>query len=232
MKTSFWTKLFDLISPRQCVVCGTRLSAEQSVLCTTCSLHLPLTNFAASPLENRLARLFWGLFPIEKAAAMFYYEPHSSTAQIIYSMKYQNRPEVAEYMGGIFARQLQAEGFFDGIDALVPVPIARKRLRQRGYNQSEHIAKGISKQTGIPVYDNVVERCDFKTSQTRLNPFARRDNVAKAFRLKAPDRIAHRHLLLVDDVITTGSTVTACALQLQQAPEVRLSVVALGYSKS
>lgn len=232
MKTSFWTKLLDLFSPRQCVVCGTRLSAEQSVLCTSCFLHLPLTSFSASPLDNRLARLFWGQFPIEQAVAMFYYEPHSSAAQIIYSMKYRNRPEVGEHMGSIFARQLHSEGFFDGIDALVPVPISRKRLRQRGYNQSEHIAKGISRQTGLPIYSNVVERCDFKVSQTRLNSFGRRDNVEHAFRLKEPGRIAHHHLLLIDDVITTGSTVTACARQLQQAQDVRLSVLALGYSKS
>ena len=232
MRTSFWTKLLDLIAPRTCVVCGQRLSPEETALCPACMLHLPLTHYADQPLDNPLARLFWGQFPIERATALFYYEPHSELAEIIYSLKYRNRPEVGWQMGHIAARYLQDSGFFEGIDALVPVPIARKRKRQRGYNQGEEIARGISEATGLPICQKVVERCEFKQSQTRLNPYERRDNVEQAFRLTDPDRIAHRHLLLIDDIITTGSTINACARQLAQAPDVRISVFALGYSKS
>ncbi len=232
MKTSFWTKLLDLLSPRLCVVCGRRLSAEEAVLCHRCMLHIPLTHFSEHPLDNALARLFWGLFPIERATALFFYEPHSEFAELVYNLKYRNHPEIGQHLGRIVARDLQAECFFEGIDAVVPVPISRQRRRSRGYNQSHEICLGISQQTGLPVFDGVVERLDFKQSQTRLNPFERRDNVANAFRLIAPDRIAHRHLLLVDDVVTTGSTIIACAQQLAQVEGVKISVFALGYSKS
>lgn len=231
MKTSFWTKLFDLISPRQCVVCGSRLSPEESVLCACCMLHLPLTGFEKNPLDNPLARLFWGLFPIEKATAFYYYEPKSELAEIIYSLKYRNRPEIGEHIGRIMARQLQTTGFFDGIDGLVPMPIAPRRCRQRGYNQTEEIARGISRQTGLPVYNKVVRRVQFETSQTRLNPIERRENVEHAFLLTDSLRPAHKHLLLIDDIITTGSTITACARQLQQAEDVKLSVLSIGYAK-
>jgi len=232
MRTSLWTKLLDLIAPRTCVVCGRRLSAEEAVLCPACMLHLPLTHYAAHPFDNPLARLFWGQFPIERATALFFYEPHAELAELIYSLKYRNRPEVGRQMGRIAARSLLDEGFFEGIDALVPVPIARRRQRQRGYNQSREIACGISEATGIPIFSKVVERLEFRQSQTRLNPYERRENVEEAFRLTDPGRIAHRHLLLVDDVITTGSTINACARQLASAPDVRISVFALGYSKS
>lgn len=231
MKTSFWTKLLDLISPRLCVVCGTRLSPEQSVLCSHCFLHMPLTDFSSSPYDNPMARLFWGQMPVERATALFYFEPKSELAELIYSLKYHDRPEVGEHMGRIMARMLQGDGFFEGIDALVPMPISRKRQRQRGYNQSEEIARGISQQTGLPVWKGIVKRQNFTVSQTQLSHFERQENVADTFKLVDADRAAHRHLLLVDDIVTTGSTISACGRELAQAPDVRLSVLTLGFTK-
>lgn len=231
MKTSFLTKLLDFISPRLCVVCGSRLSPEESLLCVRCMLHLPLTGFEKSPADNPLARLFWGQFPIERATALYYYEPQSEVAEIIYSLKYRSRPEIGRSLGHIMARQLQASGFFDGIDALVPVPLAPRRRRQRGYNQSEEIARGIAELTALPIYNKVVRRTQFDTSQTRLNPIERRDNVERAFQLADSELPAHRHLLLIDDIVTTGSTLTACARQLLKAKDVKLSVLAIGFAK-
>ena len=232
MKTSFWTKLLDLVSPRLCVVCGRRLSPEESVLCPRCMFELPATDFAAHPYDNLMARLFWGQFQIEKAVAMFHYVPQSEHAKIIYELKYHGHPEVGEQMGCLFARQLQATGFFEGIDGIVPMPITRSRRRQRGYNQSEMLARGISEQTGLPIYNNVVERTTFHESQTHVQHFERRENVQKAFRLIDGDAIAGKHLLLVDDIVTTGFSIIACAQQLQQAPDVRISVLTLGKTKT
>ena len=257
MKTSFWTKLLDLLSPRLCVACGRRLSPEESVLCPRCMLDLPLTDHLAHPYDNYMARLLWGHFPVEKAVAMFFYEPKSRPSEIIYSMKYHGQQKVAHDMGHIFARQLQAVGFFADIDCLVPIPLTRKRRWQRGYNQAQEIARGIGEETGLPIYNKVVERCDFTTSQTHLNIFQRRENVEHAFRLvhsgqrlralqqrldsgqrlqalqqtAGAESIAHKHVLLVDDVVTTGSTVIACARQLQQIEDVRISVLSLGFTK-
>lgn len=232
MRTSFWTRLLDVVSPRPCVVCGQRLSPNEQVLCSTCMLHLPLTGYEHQAEDNPMARLFWGQFPAERAAALFYYEPQADVSRLIYGMKYHGQPETAEHMGRIAARQMAAAGFFDDIDALVPMPITRRRQWQRGYNQSARIARGVSSLTSLPIYNNVVRRTHFKQSQTRQHAHERMLNVEGAFKLTDPARLEGKHLLLIDDIITTGATATACGRELAKAPGVSISVLSLGYTKS
>ncbi|MCR4808685.1 MAG: ComF family protein [Prevotella sp.] len=232
MRTSFWTKLLDVISPRPCVICGERLSANERVICGACHLHLPLTHYEQQPFDNPMARLFWGQFPVERAAALFFYEAQAPVSRIIYDFKYHNRPEVAQNMGIITARQFAAEGFFDGIDALVPMPITWRRRWHRGYNQSHEIARGISEATRIPIYNNVVKRVRFKKSQTKQHAWERLRNVDDAFRLVRPEKISGLHLLLIDDIVTTGATVNACAREIAKANNVRISILSLGLTKS
>lgn len=228
MKTSFWTKLFDLIAPRTCAICGRRLSPNEEVICAICHLHLPRTHHELSATDNPMARLFWGLMPIERAAALFYFEPHSETARLIYSLKYNHQPEIGSAMGSITARLFASHDFFDGIDAIVPIPITRSRRWKRGYNQSEEIAKGISSVTHLPIYSKVVVRAHFTESQSHKNAMERKDNVEGAFKLVDASKIENKHLLIVDDIVTTGATVTACAQQLCQQKNVRLSILSLG----
>ena len=232
MKKSFWTSLFDVISPRTCAVCGTRLSPRETAICVNCHLHLPLTLFETTAYDNPMARLFWGVLPVERAAALFYYEPRSEAGQIIYDMKYHGQAQLAEAMGHMTARLFAAHGFFEDIDALVPVPLTWKRRWHRGYNQSEQIAEGISRHTRLPVYKNVVKRISFTESQTRKNAWERQENVEDAFRLANGERIKGKHLLVVDDVVTTGATIKACAKELCKAGDVRISILSLGFTKS
>lgn len=229
---SFWTRLLDLISPRLCVVCGQRLAVSEETLCSKCNLHLPRTGFASNPYENLMAKTFWGQIPLERAAALFYYEPHAETANIIYELKYKNHPEAGLTMGRMTARELQSSEFFEGIDAIVPVPLARKREHQRGYNQSLEIARGVSQITGLPILNKVVRRTAFEGSQTQKSRQERNENVEKVFELADGDSISGKHLLVVDDVVTTGATVIACGKQLTKAGGVRLSVLSLGFTKS
>ena len=229
---SFWTRLLDLISPRACVVCGCRLSASEEVVCGKCNLHLPRTGFQQDPYENIMAKMFWGQIPIERAAALIYYEPHAETANILYELKYKNHPEIGEVMGRLMARELQTGSFFEGIDGIIPVPLAKKRERQRGYNQSHELAKGISEITGLPIYNKVVRRTVFEGSQTSLGRWERNENVEQVFELKDALTIQGKHLLIVDDVVTTGATVIACAKELCKAEGVRISVLSLGLAKS
>lgn len=232
MKTSFWTKLLDVISPRSCAICGRRLSANEQVLCAVCHLHLPATGFESKPLDNPLARLFWGIMPVERAAALFFYEPKSKVSQLIFDMKYRSLPEVGEAMGELTARKFAAKGFFEGIDAIIPMPITRHRQWKRGYNQSMMIARGVSYVTGIPIYNNVVRRTKFTESQTKMSAQDRLQNVDDAFRLTDAQKIADKHILLIDDIITTGATVSACGRELAKAHGVSISVLALGMTKS
>ncbi len=232
MKISFWARLLDLISPRLCVVCGNRLAVTEETLCSKCYLHLPRTDFGHDLYENVMAKLFWGQMAIEKATALFYYEPHAETAQILYEMKYKNHPEIGVVMGRMMAKELMRNGLFEGIDAIVPVPLARKRERQRGYNQSLELARGVSEVTGLPIANEVVRRTKFVGSQTQRGRWERNENVENVFELVDSDSISGKHLLLIDDVVTTGATIIACAQEMRKASNVKFSVLALGYSKS
>ncbi|MBR4898242.1 MAG: ComF family protein [Prevotella sp.] len=232
MKTSFWTRIFDLVAPRACAVCGCRLSPNESVLCARCHLHLPLTGFEKHPDDNEMAQRFWVQIPIERAAALFFYEAQSELARMIYDMKYHHRPDIGESLGRITARLFVAQDFFRDIDAIIPVPLSRWRYWQRGYNQSEEIARGVADVTGLPIYNKVVRRTRFDQSQTRLSPYERRTNTAEAFQLVDGDKIRGLHLLIVDDIVTTGATILALASELQRAGDMRFSVLSLGYSKS
>ena len=229
---SFWHRLFDLISPRLCVVCGHRLSVSEEIICTKCNLHLPRTGFHRNAYENVMAKLFWGQIPIERATALFYYEAHAEVANIIYELKYKNHPEIGEVMGRMLAKEIQPSGFFDGIDGIVPVPLAKKRLRQRGYNQSMEIARGVAAVSNLPILEKVVKRTTFDGSQTNKGRWARNENVEKVFQLADAYTIRGKHLLLIDDVVTTGATMIACTKELLKAGDVKVSVLALGFAKS
>ena len=229
---SFWHRLLDLISPRLCVVCGHRLTVTEEVICARCNFHLPRTGFQHNAYENDMAKLFWGQIPIERATAFFYYEAHAETANILYELKYKDHPEIGEIFGRMFAAEIKSAGFFDEIDGIVPVPLAKKRQRQRGYNQSEEIAQGISEITGLPIYKKVVKRISFKGSQTNKGRWDRQENVERVFDLIDAEAVSNKHLLLIDDVVTTGATCIACAKVLCQPANVRISILSLGFAKS
>lgn len=231
-KISLWQRLLDLLAPRLCVVCGRRLSPTERVLCASCNMHLPRTGFQFDAWDNILARLFWGIIPVERAAALFYYEASSRNSNILYDLKYHDHPEIGKEMGRLMACEFAEAGFFDGIDLIVPVPLARSRQRHRGYNQSRCIARGIGSVTGLPVCDTAVRRTTFKKSQTQMGRRDRQENVAGAFSLADGRAVAGRHILLVDDVVTTGATMTACARVLLSAGGVRVSLVSLGFARA
>lgn len=230
MKTSFWTKLLDLIAPRTCANCGHRLSANEQVLCPVCYMHLPLTDYHLSPTDNPLVRLFWGQFTVERAAALFFYEAQSEATTMIYDMKYHGQRDIAEGLGWIAARLFAQSDFFHDIDAIVPLPLTRKRQWQRGYNQSMEIARGVRDVTGLPIYNKVVKRTHFAGSQTQKNPWERLDNVEQSFQLVDGKLIEGLHLLIIDDVVTTGATIIACGEKLATACD-KISVMSLGLTR-
>ena len=179
-----------------------------------------------------MAQLFWHLIPIERAAALIYYEPHSEIAQLVYTLKYRGRPDSGEDMGRLMANEMQMAHFFDDIDVLLPVPLSRKRLRQRGYNQSEELARGISDVTHLPIVTNAVRRKHFVKSQTQLTRFERQENVTDMFELHDDRQLKGHHVLLVDDICTTGATLIACAEVMRHIEGIRLSILTLGFTKT
>ena len=225
-------KLLDLVAPRFCVVCGNRLAVSEDYVCSVCNLHLPRTGFQTHADDNQMVRMLWGLMPVERATALFYYAPGTQTTHILEALKYNDQPEIGIMMGRLMAQELKDSGFFDGIDLIIPIPLARSRQRQRGYNQCTMLARGVSKVTSIPVVESVVVRERFEKSQTRLNRWERLENVDGLFALCDPQSLLGKHVLLIDDVMTTGATVCACSKPLQQVEGLRISVLTLAFAKS
>lgn len=231
MRISLLTRVLDLIAPRTCAVCGGRLCATEYAICAVCDLHLPRTDFHLSPDDNPVEQLFRGRIRVCRASSLFYFHPHSEPARIIYAIKYGNRQNTAHAMGYAMGRELAESGFFSGVDVIVPVPLSRSRRRQRGYNQSELIARGIGEATGISVETRAVGRTKFGGSQTNLSRQQRQDNVEGLFRLRDGHSLSGRHVLLVDDVVTSGATIISCANEILKAGNVTLSVLTLAFAK-
>ena len=229
--TYWWTRIVDFIAPRSCVICGRRLSPTERSLCSVCVLHLYRTTFQFTPEDNEMAQLFWGLLPVERTAALIYYEPRSETAALIYKLKYGHRPDIGEDLGRIMAEEMKPAGFLDGIDILLPIPLSKKRYWQRGYNQSEMLARGMSEVTGLPVITKAVRRTNFRQSQTSLTRKERQENVEGTFVLRHPEQLENKHVLLIDDICTTGATLLACSEVIRSIKGIRISILTLGFTK-
>ena len=225
------TALLDFISPRACRICGKRLSTAEEEICTVCNRHLPRTGYAAMPYDNNMAKRFWGRFNIERAAALFFYESHNSPSRLIHDIKYHGKEELGLWLGRITAEEFASDGFFDGIDMIVPVPITWRRRWKRGYNQSHAIARGVSEVTGIPVNAKALRRTRFSGSQTLLSASERMGNVADSFCLRQVKGIGGKHILLVDDIVTTGATACECGKLLETAGAEKVSVMSIGCTK-
>ncbi len=219
--------LLRLLFPRYCSVCGARLEPTEEVICATCFLRLPRTHLDGAR-GNGVERLFWGRLPIVRADAYLYYRVDDDSSSLFHDLKYHNRPRVGRFFGRVMAEHLRSGDFFDGVDAIVPVPLHRHKQQRRGYNQSVAIARGIADVTGLPIDVSAVERCIDTPTQTRLTADERRRNVSGVFRVPHPERVARHHFLLVDDVLTTGATLCACGEALAAVEGVRLSVLTLG----
>ena len=227
---SILSRWLDVIAPRRCVICGSNLSVAEDYICYDCRQHQLLTpDFYEHPEDNRMARVFWGQFPIERAATMTYFRPRTMSANMVYAIKYGHRKEFAVYLGQMMAARV-GDAFFEGMDAITYVPLTWRRRWWRGYNQCRMMGRGVSQATGIPLLDGVVKRVAFGGSQTRRARDDRFEAVSGVFQVSHPERLNGKHVLLIDDVMTTGSTLTACARELAHAEGVRVSILTLAYT--
>lgn len=230
-KWRLWLEsLTGLLLPRYCCVCGRRLQEAESVTCVSCLACLPRTHLEGRR-GNVVERLFWDdRLCVRRANSFLYYQHESPFSNIYFHFKYFGHPQVAVAYGRMIAQELAGTDFFEGMDALVPIPLSARRLRQRGYNQSDLLAQGISEVTGLPVNARAVRRVVDNPTQTLLSPEERVKNVRGIFAPADRNRLSGRHVLLVDDIITTGGTVRACAHALVGASCAGISVLSLGFS--
>lgn len=222
----WWHSLCDTLFPRHCVVCHRRLALSERYVCAVCQRKLPV--FPSSYTDNTITDAFLGHLPVEKGTAMFYYNHESPYRQILFELKYRHCPQIGYAFGKAWAQHLAPQSFFEGIDMLIPLPLATKRKWKRGYNQCEWIARGIAAVTGIPIRTDIVRRAIANPTQTHLDKEQRRSNVNDIFQLQQPDAIENKHILLIDDVMTTGATLISCGHTLL-APDcgTRISIFVL-----
>jgi len=190
---------------------------------------IPRTNYHLKP-DNLVEQLFWGRCMIEKAAAFSYYTRDSRIRRLIHQLKYKGVKEIGPELGRIYASTLKSSGFLDDIDIIIPVPLHPSKKRQRGFNQSDLISQGISDVSGIRVDTKLLVRKTVTKTQTRKSRFDRWTNVQDIFRVTDEKRLKDLHILLVDDVITTGATIEACANEILKAENTKVTVAALAFS--
>lgn len=219
-----FNQLVDMVYPRLCGVCQQRLIREEEQMCVSCLIRMPLAPLDLCHDEN-VMRLFLPEVVPEQILTLFFYDKYSPYSRPIHQLKYGGKRKMGRFLGrmlgNLFSEKMK-------IDFVVPVPLHLKRERMRGYNQAYEIALGVAEVLGIEVMDDVVYRVRNNPSQTGLNPNERRENTYGLFALRNSERIEGKHLLIVDDVITTGSTLSACAKVLGTVPGVIISIGCLG----
>lgn len=220
----------SLLFPRCCIVCGRPLAKGEECLCTLCNINLPRTGYHLME-DNPVEKLFWGKIPLERATSFFFYRKGSDFRQILHQLKYGGQKNIGAIMGRYMAAELQESGFFEDIDVIVPVPLHKKKQRLRGYNQSEWIARGIATVTGIPIDTESVVRHKNTETQTSKSSLERWENVNGIFKLHHAESLAGKHILIVDDVLTTGATTVECASCLTEIEGVRISVLTLAIAE-
>lgn len=218
--------LLHLLYPNLCVGCGLDLPSTRYCFCIRCQHRLQPADMYLQ-VENEFTDRFWGRLPVESGAAMYYFSRKSPVQRALHHLKYKNQPDIGVRIGRRFGQLLAMSPLFQSIEAIVPVPLHWKKERQRGYNQSAMLARGIADALRLPVLPDVLLRQQFSDSQTRKKRMERFENVRTVFTVQRPDRIRGKHLLLVDDVLTTGATLEACGQVLMETPDVRLSMATI-----
>lgn len=217
-----------LVFPRLCGACGRGLVGGERFLCTACLADFPFSDDVFTS-EMRLLADFEESCRPEKFYSLFYYNKYDNYRHLVYAVKYHSRKELGVYLGRMLGNRMQGK---TDADCIVPVPLHPKREKSRGFNQSRQIAQGVAEVLGIEILDNVLIRVRDNKSQTGKNVEERRKNVENIFRLEHPERIKGRHVLLIDDVVTTGATIRSCLRAMSEAGDVRFSLACLARTTS
>jgi len=221
-----WDDFISLLFPRLCYACGNHLTRNENLICTECYILIPRTGYHLQP-DNPVEKLFWGRCRIEKAATFSFYNRGSRIRNLIHNLKYKGIRDVGYELGRIYGQSLIGSDFIRDIDLIIPVPLHPFKKRARGFNQSDLICRGMSEATGIPVDTESLARVTVSATQTKKSRYDRWTNVEGIFSVTGPEALRGRHVLLIDDVITTGSTIESCTNELLKTEGVKVSVAAL-----
>lgn len=223
---SLFTDIVDLIYPPSCGACAAAKPVQGGIFCLECLGELPETNYHAMD-ENPFEVHFWGRVPLQAGAAYLFFVPDGRTQTLLHNIKYRSRSDFARTIGQYYGRKLKESSRFQEIDLVIPVPLHPKKEHQRGFNQSAEFGLGVAETMSVGFAKDGLKRVRYTESQTRKSRADRVANLADAFEVKDADRLRGKHLLLVDDVLTTGATLEACAIALLQVEDVKISMVTI-----
>ena len=224
--SDYLKNFFALIYPHTCCACRKALMADEVHICLYCRLLLPKTRFHRHR-DNRLTEKFWGRQPIETGTSLYYFHKGSKVQRLIHQFKYKGNTSLGFYLGAMLGRDIASSPMYEGLNYILPVPLHPKKERQRGFNQSEVIARGIASSISVPCCNNLLIRKQETSSQTRKSRFNRWQNVSEVFDTPNPTALEGKGILLVDDVITTGSTLEACTEKLLAIKGVKVWIATL-----
>lgn len=221
----------SLVYPRICTCCGNSLWKGEEVICTLCEYRLPKTWYHLEH-DNPVSRIFWGRARVESATAYLHFNKGNMVQHLIHHLKYKERKDVGVWLGSHYGTYLKSSPLFRSAEAIIPVPLHRKKQLTRGYNQSEQFGMGLAKSMKLPLEVQTLCRNSVSETQTRKRRYKRWENVSGIFEVRNPEKLAGRHLLLVDDVITTGATLEACVQTLSSIPDVRISIATIASTRN
>jgi len=221
----------SLVYPRICTCCGNSLWKGEEVICTLCEYHLPKTWYHLEH-DNPVSRIFWGRVRVESATSYLHFNKGNMVQHLIHHLKYKERKDVGIWLGSHYGAFLKSSPLFRSAEAIIPVPLHRKKQLTRGFNQSEQFGIGLAYSMKIPLEGQLLYRTRISETQTRKSRYKRWENVSGIFEVRNPGKLVGRHLLLVDDVITTGATLEACVQALSSIPDVRISVATIATTRN
>jgi ComF family protein len=220
----------SLLFPELCPACQASLVANEYIICSDCRYNLPYTNFHLQA-DNIVAQQFYGKLKVEAAYALYYFTKGGKVQNLMHHFKYKGMQKIGNLLGNIAGTQLAKNPIFNTVDLIIPVPLHKKRLRERGYNQSTRFAEGLAEKLNAVVEDDNLQRMIATATQTHKSRFARFENMQDVFMIKYPEKLIDKHVLLVDDIVTTGSTLEACGIELLKIPGLTLSIATIAYAQ-
>mgnify|MGYP005850698243 FL=1 len=221
------TDFLAMVFPEVCFSCQQALWKGEQHLCTKCIGFLSKTYFHQYPKDNPLYEKFWGLSLLDHSLAFLKFSKGGKTQRLLHALKYKQQPALGVYLGRLYAADLCAAGYQPPFNLVLPIPLHVEKFRQRGYNQAACFAKGLAEGLGLAFREDLLLRNKNTATQTRKGRFERWENVDSIFEVAEVEAVQGKHILLVDDVVTTGATMQACLKMLQTQPVEALSVAAL-----
>ena len=220
--------LLHLFFPQKCLACNINI-VDKDLICTSCIHQLPLANLHLDN-ENTLKKVFDSKIPITNAISLLYYYKKGITQNLFHNLKYKNQPEISKYLGDWLTVYLKENNFMKNIDVIIPVPIHKTRFKERGYNQVEGFARTLAINFNKIYLDDVLLKKEATKTQVFKSKLAREEIKPNYFSLENNHKIEDKHILLVDDIITTGSTLTSCGKILLSAKNIKLSIASMAYT--